>query len=49
MFAIDSLSGSARAVALVGAVLLEAIVLYVGYGGLEQAVGERIVDLLRGE
>ncbi|WP_175607246.1 DUF7512 family protein [Natrinema saccharevitans] len=49
MFGLDSLSGNAQAVVLVGIVLLEAIVLYVGYGGLEQALGEYVVDLLRGE
>ncbi|WP_265109884.1 DUF7512 family protein [Halosolutus halophilus] len=31
-----TLSGPAQAIVLVGAVLVEAIVLYVGYGALEQ-------------
>ncbi|WP_254528484.1 DUF7512 family protein [Natrinema gelatinilyticum] len=46
MFAIDSLSGSVQAAALVGAVFFEAIILYVGYGGLEQAIGEHVVGLV---
>ncbi|WP_171052304.1 hypothetical protein [Haloterrigena sp. H1] len=49
MFGIESLSGNAQAVALVGVVLLEAMILYVGYGGLEQVFGGYVVDLLRGE
>jgi len=49
MFGIESLSGNAQAVALVGVVLLEAMILYVGYGGLEQVLGDYVVDLLRGE
>ncbi|MFD1563936.1 hypothetical protein ACFR99_10280 [Haloarchaeobius amylolyticus] len=49
MSGIESLSGNAQAVALVGLVLLEAIVLYVGYGSLEQLLGEYVVGLLRGD
>ena len=49
MFGIESLSGNAQAATLVGLVLLEAMVLYVGYGALEQALGEYVVGLLRGE
>ena len=33
---------------LIGAILIEAIVLYVGYGGLERLVGPRLMDLLVG-
>lgn len=33
---------------LIGTVLLEAIVLYVGYGGLERIVGPRVMDVLLG-
>ena len=33
---------------LIGAILLEAIVLYVGYGGLERLVGGRLLRLLVG-
>jgi len=33
---------------LIGAILVEAIVLYVSYGGLERLVGPRLMDLLVG-
>lgn len=33
---------------LIGAILLEAIVLYVGYGKLEQLVGPRLMKFLVG-
>ena len=49
MFGIETLSGNALAAALVGLVLVEAAVLYVGYGALEQLVGKRVVRLLRGK
>lgn len=49
MFGVETLSGNALAAALVGLVLLEAAVLYVGYGALEQLVGKHVVRLLRGE
>ncbi|GGI98083.1 hypothetical protein GCM10008995_04980 [Halobellus salinus] len=34
--------------ALIGAILLEAIVLYVGYGGLERLLGPYLTTLLLG-
>jgi hypothetical protein len=49
MFGIESLSGNAQAVVLVGLVLVEAAVLYFGYGVLEQVFGRHVVALLRGE
>jgi len=49
MFGIETLGGSVGAVVLIGIVLLEAIVLYVGYGALERFLGPRIARLLRGE
>ncbi len=49
MFGIETLGGPAGAVVLIGIVLLEAIVLYVGYGALERLLGPRIARLLRGE
>jgi len=49
MFGIESLSGNAYAAAMVGLVLLEAAVLYVGYGALEQVASEYFIDLLRGD
>ncbi|MFW5917408.1 MAG: DUF7512 family protein [Halorubrum sp.] len=33
---------------LIGAILFEAIVLYVGYGGLERLVGPRLMKFLVG-
>ncbi|WP_277543139.1 DUF7512 family protein [Haloarcula laminariae] len=42
-------AGGAEAAMLIGAVLLEAAVLYVGYGALEQAFGDRVVKQLKGE
>ncbi|WP_331234613.1 DUF7512 family protein [Natronorarus salvus] len=35
-----------QAALLIGIVLLEAIVLYVGYGGVERLVGPRLLALL---
>jgi hypothetical protein len=49
MFGIESLTGNAQAVVLVGLVLVEAIVLYVGYGALEQILGPTVAGILRGE
>jgi hypothetical protein len=49
MFGIESLSGNAQAVVLVGIVLVEAAALYVGYGALERIVGPTIAAALRGE
>ena len=42
-------SGTVDAAMLIGAVLLEAALLYVGYGAIEQAFGDRVVERLRGE
>ena len=42
-------AGAADAAMLIGLVLLEAAILYVGYGALEQAFGHRVVKQLRGE
>ncbi|WP_284011164.1 DUF7512 family protein [Haloarcula pelagica] len=43
MFGLEQLSGTPQAVALVGLVLLEAVVLYVGYGELERALGPALL------
>ncbi|MFC7137620.1 DUF7512 family protein [Halobaculum litoreum] len=48
MFGLESLDGNALAAALIGLVLAEAIVLYVGYGLLESALSERLSELIRG-
>lgn len=42
-------SGAVDAALLIGAVLLEAALLYVGYGALERAVGHTVVAQLKGE
>ncbi|WP_267641245.1 DUF7512 family protein [Haloarchaeobius amylolyticus] len=48
MFGIESLSGNAQAAALIGIVLVEAAILYVGYGLLERVLGPIIRDAIRG-
>ena len=48
MFGIETLSGNTQAAALVGIVLFEAIVLYIGYGGLEQILGPSFKRVLEG-
>ena len=49
MLGLETLAGPAHAGALVGAVLVEAMVLYVGYGVLVRTVGGTVTDALRGE
>jgi hypothetical protein len=49
LFGIESLSGNAQAAVLVGIVLFEAIVLYVGYGGLELLFGSGLKRVLKGQ
>lgn len=49
MFGIESMSGPVGAVVLIGVVLAEALILYVGYGALEKLLGARIARYLRGE
>lgn len=49
MFGIESLGSWTQAGTVIGLVLLEAIVLYVGYGELERLVGPRITGAIRGE
>ena len=46
MFGIESLSGNAQAAALIGLVLVEAVVLHVGYSGLTRLVAPRLRDLV---
>lgn len=48
MFGIETLDGTARAGVLIGIVLVEAVVLYVGYGAMESLLGRRITAILRG-
>ncbi|MFC7068721.1 DUF7512 family protein [Halobaculum lipolyticum] len=48
MLGLESMSGNALAAALIGLVLAESIVLYVGYGLLESTLGARLTDLIGG-
>lgn len=48
MFGIETSGGNAQAAILVGAVLIEALVLYVGYGWLESRLGPAIKRVLQG-
>lgn len=47
MIGVESTAALADAGTLIGTVLLEAIVLYVGYGALEQVIGRPMVDRLK--
>ena len=49
MFGLEAAAGPTGAAILIGAVLVEALVLYVGYGLLESALGPKIARILRGE
>ncbi|WP_255149086.1 DUF7512 family protein [Halorarius halobius] len=49
MFGLESLGGVGQAVELIGIVLVEAILLYVGYGALERYLGPKVTDALRGD
>ncbi|GAB3316987.1 MULTISPECIES: DUF7512 family protein [Haloplanus] len=49
MFGIETLSGNAQAAVLVGLVLVEAAILYLGYGALERLTGLYVVGMLRGK
>lgn len=48
MFGIETLGPTAQAVAIVGGVLVEAMVLYVAYGGLMRAVEPHVRRALGG-
>jgi hypothetical protein len=47
MFGIETLSGNAQAAALIGIVLVEAIVLHVGYSGLTRITAPTVKRVLR--
>jgi len=49
MIDVASLPATAQALLLVGAVLAESIILYVGYGAITAAVGADVRRALRGE
>jgi hypothetical protein len=46
MFGIETLSGNAQAAALIGLVLIEAVVLHVGYSGLTRIAAPHVRRLL---
>lgn len=49
MFGLETATGINGAFLVIGVVLIEAILLYVGYGFLERIVGSAVVDALRGK
>ncbi len=49
MFGIESLTGLTKALAVVGVVLIEALVLYVGYGGVTRLTAPRVRGILERE
>ncbi len=49
MFGTESLSGTSLSVAMVGIVLAEALLLYVGYGALTRVAGPRVAAAIRGD
>ncbi|MDL5360466.1 hypothetical protein [Halalkalicoccus sp. NIPERK01] len=49
MIGLETLSGSAQAVATIGVVLAEAITLYVGYGAVTRIASPAAIELLGGE
>jgi len=49
VFGIEATGGPAGAALLIGVVLVEAIVLYLGYGALERVFGPAITDAIRGD
>jgi hypothetical protein len=48
MFGLENASGIDGAVVVVGVVLVEAIILYAGYGLLERVFGPAVVDAVKG-
>ncbi|WP_323674286.1 hypothetical protein [Halorubellus sp. PRR65] len=49
MFGIEISQGVVDGATLIGIVLLEAVLLYVGYGALEKLLGRRLTAFLRGD
>lgn len=48
MYGIESLDATVQAGVLIGIVLAEAFILYVGYGAIESLLGRRITAMLEG-
>ncbi|ELZ32039.1 hypothetical protein C474_07742 [Halogeometricum pallidum JCM 14848] len=49
MLGLETASGSVEAITTIGLVLVEAVVLYVGYGALSSLVGQTVLDAVGGE
>ncbi|WP_336036717.1 DUF7512 family protein [Halobacterium yunchengense] len=49
MFGLENASGVDGALLVVGVVLVEAVILYVGYGILERVFGPAVVDAVGGK
>jgi hypothetical protein len=49
MFGIEISQGVIDGASLIGLVLVEAVVLYVGYGALEKLLGPKLTRVLRGK
>ncbi|WP_256289261.1 DUF7512 family protein [Halobellus inordinatus] len=49
MFGLENAAGPTGAAILIGIVLVEALLLYVGYGVLESVLGPTIARALRGD
>lgn len=49
MIGLETLGGSAQAVATIGVVLAEAVTLYVGYGAVTRIASPAVIELLGGE
>jgi hypothetical protein len=49
MFGLENATGLQGAGLVMGVVLLEAIVLYIGYGALERLLGPTLVKMVSGE
>jgi hypothetical protein len=49
MFGLENATGVEGAVLVIGVVLVEAVLLYLGYGLLERLLGPALVDALRGD
>jgi hypothetical protein len=49
MFGLENATGVEGALLVIGVVLVEAVLLYVGYGLLERLLGPVLMEALRGE
>lgn len=49
MLGLDPISGALEGLSIVGIVLAESLILYVGYGGLERVIEGPVEDVIRDE